>query len=156
VAGAVGVLSLAIFADADPRLDADARTALAETLGEGLQLTNILRDLRDDAARGRLYLPAEGLAAAGIATRDPAAVVDHPDLPAVCRPLAAQARAHLDRARGLLRRAQPRTRRPCRLMLEAYAAQLRRIEAAGYPPPAARVRLSKPAKLWIALRYSLL
>jgi hypothetical protein len=41
-------------------------------------------------------------------------------------------------------------------MLEAYAAQLRRIEAAGYPPPARRVRLSKPAKLWIAVRYSLL
>lgn len=156
VAGAVGVLSLSIFADGDPGLDAAQRLDLAETLGEGLQLTNILRDLRDDAARGRLYLPDEGLVAAGIATRDPAAVVDHPALAAVCRPLAAQARAHLARARTLLQPAEARTRRPCRLMLEAYAAQLRRIEAAGYPPPARRVHLSKPAKLWIAVRYSLL
>ena len=67
VAGAVGLLSLRVFGPHGRRLDLGALA-----LGEALQLTNILRDLTEDAARGRLYLPRELLEQHGIASHDPA------------------------------------------------------------------------------------
>ena len=62
VAGSIGRLSLGVFGTADPA----AAEPLADALGVGLQLTNILRDIREDLAEGRVYLPAEDLAAHGI------------------------------------------------------------------------------------------
>ncbi|MGH6619914.1 MAG: squalene/phytoene synthase family protein, partial [Alphaproteobacteria bacterium] len=73
VAGAVGMLSVRVFGE-----PGDAGARLAWALGQALQLTNILRDLKEDAERGRLYLPAELLSKHGIAARDPAAVLAHP------------------------------------------------------------------------------
>jgi phytoene synthase len=61
VAGTIGVLSLAVFGCSDPKRGAE----YADTLGLALQLTNILRDVREDAGNGRIYLPAEDLAAFG-------------------------------------------------------------------------------------------
>ena len=71
--------------------------ALAHHLGRALQLTNILRDLDEDAAIGRLYLPAEALREAGIAATDPAAVLASPALGQVCARV-------VERARGAFRR----------------------------------------------------
>src|SRR6185437_2553023 len=88
VAAAVGHLSVHVFGDPSP----DAH-AVADSLGRALQLTNILRDLDEDAQRGRLYLPREILDRHGIATTDPPAVLRHPALPAVCREVAARALA---------------------------------------------------------------
>src|SRR5260370_33519451 len=75
VASAVGRLSVKVFG-----MDEGPGTELAHHLGRALQFTNILRDLDEDAAMGRLYLPAEALAASGSATADarkPAAVERH-------------------------------------------------------------------------------
>src|SRR2546426_3109500 len=89
VASAVGRLSVRIF-EVPP---AQGRP-LAHHLGRALQLTNILRDLDEDAAIGRVYLPREALTAAGIDNTEPRAVVAHPKLAQACAPLIAQAREH--------------------------------------------------------------
>ena len=75
MAGSIGRLSLGVFGSADPA----AAAPLADALGVALQLTNILRDIREDLGNGRVYLPAEDLAQFGC-TLDPAAaaVVGHP------------------------------------------------------------------------------
>src|SRR5690349_12710656 len=73
VAGAVGHLSVHVFGDSS-----DAAHQVAESLGRALQLTNILRDLAEDAARHRLYLPREILERHGIRGAEPSAVLRHP------------------------------------------------------------------------------
>src|SRR5262249_17767640 len=79
VASAVGRLSVRVFG-----MPEEDGIALAHHLGRALQLTNILRDLDEDAAFGRLYLPAEALRAADIAATDPATVLASPALGQVC------------------------------------------------------------------------
>jgi len=149
VAGAVGRLSVRAFGDASE--DADE---VARALGRALQLTNILRDIFEDAALGRLYLPAEWLAEAGVPA-DAAAALTNPGLPLVCERLAAQARAYFAEAAEAMRRCDRRAMRPARLMGATYAAILRRLERRGWQALAQPVKLSKPRKLWIALRYGL-
>ena len=87
VACAVGRLSVRVFGMAP-----DAGLALADHLGRALQLTNILRDLDEDAAMGRLYLPREALREAGIISTDPATVLANPMLGAACDAVVALAR----------------------------------------------------------------
>jgi phytoene synthase len=149
VASAVGRLSVRAFGDASA--DADA---VAHGLGRALQLTNILRDIAEDAERGRLYLPAEYLADAGIPPR-PEAVVAAPALPAVCRRLAALAHAHFDAAHAAMARCDPRAMKPARLMGATYGAILVRLERSGWADPARRVSLPTWQKLWLAARYGL-
>src|SRR5882757_74740 len=98
VAGAVGRLSTRIFGmDEVPGLE------LAHRLGHALQLTNILRDIDEDAAIGRLYLPRELLVKAGVVTTDPIAAIGDPRIDGVCRALATQAGDHFAAAHRLLR-----------------------------------------------------
>ena len=80
VAAAVGRLSVRAFGDASPAAD-----RVAYSLGRALQLTNILRDLQEDAERGRLYLPREWLDAAAV-PHDPSAALHAPGLPRGLRP----------------------------------------------------------------------
>src|SRR5579859_1963868 len=89
VASAVGRLSVRVFGM--PREDG---ILLAHHLGRALQLTNILRDIDEDAAIGRLYLPREGLLHAGITNDDPRKVIAERTLPKVCAPLVERARIH--------------------------------------------------------------
>ena len=156
VAGAVGMLAMEIFGQGDPAADPETREAIAVTLGEALQLTNILRDLGDDAALGRLYLPDPLLARHGVATRDPEVLLRDPALPAACAELGETARARFTRARALLDGVARDTARPCRLMLEVYARLLDRLAATAWQAPERRVRVPKAEKLWIVLRHGLL
>ena len=148
VAGAVGLLSIPVFGDASPRAQ---ELAVAE--GEALQLTNILRDLAEDAERGRLYLPAELLAEHGLEGLSPQEVLAHPGLPLVCRSLAEIARQRFAESRRLLNQCDRRRLRPAVLMLEVYSLILQRLEAAGWQRPGERVSLPKVLKLWLVLRY---
>ena len=150
VAGAVGRLSIRAFGDTGA-----AAQDLAVVLGEALQTTNILRDLAEDAERGRLYLPGALLAKHGMAGLEPRAVLDHPGLPGACAELAELAEARFARSRALLDRCQRRRLRPARLMLESYERLLRRLQARGWDRPREPVRLAPLEKLWVALRYSL-
>lgn len=138
VAGAVGLLLVRIFAD-DRRPDDDA---FALALGEALQLTNILRDIDEDAALGRLYLPQEALAAAGIATADPAAALRHPDLPQACHWLAAQAERRFADAAVLLAGCGRRRLWPAAAMMTLYRRLLDRMVARGWDGPRRRPRLT--------------
>jgi len=107
-----------------------------------LQLTNILRDLAEDAERGRLYLPRELLDRHGIRSDDPAAVLRHPALPAVCRDLAALAIQHFDAASAAMTRASRRAMRPAAVMGAFYRAMLDALVEAGWrdPPPGSASR----------------
>lgn len=147
VAVSVGRLSTRIFGmEARPGLE------LAHSLGLALQLTNILRDVDEDAAIGRLYLPRELLLDAGISTTDPIAAVAHSGMDAACRALAQQARDHFIEANRILK-ARPKGRLLApRLMAAVYFAILRDMLSQGWAAPRRRVRLKKRRLLWIAAR----
>ncbi len=149
VAAAVGRLSVRAFGDASPAAD-----EVAHALGRALQLTNILRDVAEDAARGRLYLPGEYLAEAGVPA-DPAAALASPALPEVCARLAALARQYFDAAAAAMRCCDRRAMRPARLMAARYAAILSALQRRGWQQPAARLSLPVWRKLWIVLRHGL-
>jgi phytoene synthase len=151
VAAAVGRLSTCIFGmEEKPGLE------LAHELGRALQLTNILRDLDEDAEMGRLYLPGELLRQAGIATTDPNAAIGDPCVDGACRALAQHALEHFAAADRLMR-ARPRGRLLAPKMMEAvYRAMLKDMLAQGWVAPRQRVRIAKPRLLLIVVRCILL
>jgi phytoene synthase len=149
VASAVGRLSVRVFG-----MGEDDGIALARHLGRALQLTNILRDIDEDAGLGRLYLPREGLAAAGIASTDPATVAAHPDLDAACNMVIERARGHFVEADKIMARSPRRVVRAPRIMGKAYRKILDTMAVRGFAPPRERVRISKPHLIGIALRYA--
>ncbi len=151
VASAVGHLSVHVFGDAS-----HPAHLVAESLGRALQLTNILRDLDEDAARRRLYLPREILDRHGIAGSDPAAILRHPALPAVCREVAALAEGHFREVERAMTRCSRRAMRPAAVMAAIYRATLSALLRSGWREPATRVSLSKTRKLWLVLRHGLL
>ncbi len=151
VASAVGHLSVHVFGDASP----DAH-AVADALGRALQLTNILRDLDEDATRGRLYLPREILDRHGIRSAEPLEVLRHPALPAACRDLAAIACGHFADANRAMARCSRRAMRPAAVMAAFYRALLDALLRSGWRDPGKRVSLSKAQKLWLVLRHGLL
>jgi presqualene diphosphate synthase len=149
VAAAVGRLSVRAFGDNSPAAD-----KVAWSLGRALQLTNILRDIKEDADRGRLYLPAEYLDLAGV-PHDPVAALTASALPVVCARLAADARGHFRDARAQMALCDPAAMKPARLMGETYAAILTCLEQSRWRDPAQRVSLPLWRKLWLLLRYGL-
>ena len=150
VASAVGRLCVNVFG-----MEAEAGTALAHQLERALQLTNILRDLDEDAARGRLYLPREALEAAGIRIDDPALVLMHPALGAACAPVIERAKNHFRAADAIMDRAPRSAIRAPRIMAEAYKRILTRLVERGFSAPRVPVRLNKPLLLWILIRHAL-
>lgn len=151
VASAVGRLSVKVFGMAD-----EPGRELAHHLGRALQLTNILRDLDEDAAMGRLYLPDEAVTAAGIpAYHHPVEVLDHAKLDTACRWLAAKAHEHYRAADAVLaKRPAGRLRTP-RLMSAVYRTILKRMEKTGWKPPRERVSLSKGRLTWILVTHGI-
>jgi presqualene diphosphate synthase len=149
VASAVGRLSVRVFGLAE----ADG-IQLAHHLGRALQLTNILRDIDEDAGLGRLYLPLEGLLHAGITSTDPVKVTVDPALPKVCVPLVARARMHFEKADEIMRRNPRRRVRAPRIMSKYYRAILELLVTRGFVAPRAPVRLNKMARILILLRYA--
>ena len=127
---------------------------MAYSLGRALQLTNILRDLAEDAARGRLYLPAEWLDEAGV-PRDPAQALASPHLPAVCERMLAEARRRFQLAHEAMARCDRRAMRPARLMGATYAAVLDRLERRGWTDLDTPAKVPAWQKLWIAARFML-
>ena len=151
VACAVGRLSARVFGETG-----EARDEVAFALGQALQLTNILRDMDEDAERGRLYLPVEHLRAAGLDSEDPETVMAHPALGAACDQLAALAQRRFAEARTALKRCNRKAMRPAIVMMQVYGRVLEQLMARGWASPRAEVGLGKAQKLWIALRHGLL
>ncbi|PCJ58700.1 MAG: squalene synthase HpnD [Rhodospirillaceae bacterium] len=129
---------------------------VADKLGHALQLTNILRDLHEDAEDDRLYLPAELLDTHGISERVPEEVLKHPALPAVCEDLVRIARRHFEEAEAALAQCARRKMRPANVMLRVYWETLEALQARGWRDLDRAVGPSKATKLWIALRYGML
>jgi phytoene synthase len=150
VASAVGRLSIKVFG-----MDEGPGFELAHHLGRALQLTNILRDLDEDASIGRLYLPREYLDEAGIVGDDPERVIAAPAIDRTCRAVAKLAHRHYGAAREVLAR-QPRGQlRAPRLMGAVYSAILAKMEKQGWAPPRARAKIGKTELLMIVLRHGL-
>jgi len=149
VASAVGRLTVRVFG-----MEEQDGIALAHHLGRALQLTNILRDLDEDAALGRLYLPAEALREAGIATTDPAAVLASPLVGTVCARVVERARGHFASADKIMARSPRRCVRAPRIMGEAYRLILDSLVARGWSPPRRPIRLPRPRLLWIIMRHA--
>jgi phytoene synthase len=150
VASAVGRLSVRIFG-----MEHAAGEELAHYLGRALQLTNILRDLDEDAALGRLYLPAELLEAAGVSNRDPLGAVADPRVDGACRALALRARAYFEKADAVLARKPAGRLIAARLMSAVYARLLAKTERRGWAPPRARAKLGKPELLRLLVQHGL-
>jgi squalene synthase HpnD len=147
VACAVGRLSVRVFG-----MEREAGLALAHHLGRALQLTNILRDLDEDAAMGRLYLPREALRGNGIISADPATVLANPMLGEACGALIVMAQAEFAAARKIMAQQPRRVVKAPRIMGDAYALILRALVARGFNPPRAKVRLPRAKLLFIVLR----
>jgi squalene synthase HpnD len=147
VACAVGRLSVRIFG-----MEREAGLALAHHLGRALQLTNILRDLDEDADLGRLYLPREELQAAGITATDPAAVVAHPAIAKPCAAIVALAQADFQKASAIMAQSPRRVVRAPRIMGEAYRLILDRLIARGFAPPREPIHMPCAKFLFIVLR----
>lgn len=148
VACAVGRLSNRIFG-----IDEENGDRVAYALGQALQLTNILSDLREDAGRDRLYLPADMLAAHGINEANPEAVLAHPAIADVCAELAAIAADRFAEAEAALALCDRRLMRPAVMMMQVYRRILEKLKKRGWRRISEPVRLSKLQKLWIAFRY---
>ena len=151
VASAVGRLSVRVFG-----LPEDDGIQLAHHLGRALQLTNILRDIDEDAGLGRLYLPCEGLLLAGITTDDPNRVIADRALPKVCLPLAERAKKHFEKSDEIMKRNSRRAVRAPRIMSRYYRAILDLLLARGFAAPREPVHVHKWAKIAIVLRYAII
>ncbi len=151
VACAVGRLSNRIFG-----VEGSADRLLAAALGQALQLTNILRDLDEDARRDRLYLPLDMLRAHGVAVVGaPSRVLEQPATADVCARLAEIARDRFAEAAAVLATCDRRAVRPAVIMMEVYRRTLRRLMSRGWRHPAEPVSVSSAEKLWVAVRHGL-
>lgn len=133
--GALGVLIAAVLGDG-------GRPAgcFALALGEAVRLTVLLRDLEPAARAGRLCLPRDALAEAGIVVASAPEVLDHPALSAACEPVAAMAASRFEDARTLLSEVAPLARPFFRAVLEAHEDLLGQLRARGWAdlaPPTA-------------------
>jgi squalene synthase HpnD len=150
VASAVGRLSVCTFGM--PWVEG---RDLAYHLGRALQLTNILRDLDEDAGMGRLYLPREDLRAAGISEYEPLRVLADPALGLACIPTIVRARAHFEKAQEIMARCSRASVRAPKIMADVYFAILKCLEKRGFAPPRPRIRTPRHRVLLATLRYGL-
>jgi phytoene synthase len=149
VASAVGRLSVRAFGDASAAAD-----QVAYNLGRALQLTNILRDLGEDAARGRLYLPHEYLVEESVPLA-PHAASTSPNLPRACARLARLAERYFEQAEGAMQLCKPSAMRPARLMAASYRPLLEILRRRGFSYEGPRVSLPKWQKFALAARIFL-
>ena len=150
VAVAVGRLSVRIFGEETP-----AGERVAAELGRALQLTNILRDLAEDAGRNRLYLPRELLHAHGIFATTPSWVLAQPALPDVCRDLAILAERHYTAAAEAIAACPRATMRPAAVMLGVYRVLLHELRTRGWRQLGEPVQIPARRKLVLLLRHGL-
>ncbi len=158
VASAVGRLSVRAFglADEDELQLPTGPKLLAYHLGRALQLTNILRDLDEDAARGRLYLPREALEEAGVVNHAPHAALTSPALDLVCAPVMQRAREHFEQADLVMAGLPKSAVKAPYLMAAGYRSILDGLTTRGFAPPRAPVRVSKLKLVGALVRHAFL
>lgn len=143
VAGSVGAMAVRIFG-------APQAVEFGVALGRTLQLVNILRDMDEDAARDRVYLPRDLLAAHGVPEGPAGPMLEAPGIAAAARALAAEAEAGFAGAEAELRRLDAAALLPARIMMWGYRRLFDRLVARGFGPPRARPRLTSGEKARMA------
>ena len=145
VAGVVGILAAGIFGYTDPRT-----LEYAQALGTALQLTNIIRDVGEDARRNRIYLPIEDLQRFGVSAADLLQRRHGEAFVALMRFQAARAREFYARAMDALPAVDRRAQRPGLIMAAIYRTLLEEIERDGFQVLRQRTSLTPLRKLWVA------
>lgn len=151
VAGVVGEGAARIFGQTDPQT-----TAYAHKLGLALQLTNILRDVGEDALRGRIYLPVNELQQFDVKAHEILNRVHSPRFVTLMKFQAARAHDAYDEAMALLPAADLRAQKPGLMMASIYRALLREIEHDDFQVLNQRVSLTPLRKFWLAWKVQAL
>lgn len=151
VAGVVGEVAAKIFGQTDA-----ATTLYAHKLGLAFQLTNILRDVGEDAMRGRIYLPIDELKQFDVKAQDLMQRQYSDRFTALMKFQAARAHSLYDEAMSLLPAADKRTQKPGLMMASIYRTLLREIEADNFQVLHQRVSLTPLRKLWLAWKVQAL
>ena len=149
VASVVGEIAATLF-HTTPAVDTRALRRYAHELGLAFQLTNIIRDVGEDARRGRIYLPQDELARFAVAESDLLAGRDSPAFQALMQFQCERALAHYDRALAALPAAARRDQRAGLAMAAIYRTLLAEIRRDNFPVLHARVSLTPLRKLWLA------
>ena len=147
VASVVGLSTIHVFG-----FDSAEALPLAEKCGVAFQLTNILRDIGEDAARGRIYLPAEDLARFGVSADDLKSGRRTAEFVRLMQFESARARVYYTESRPLIALIHARSRPALRALIGIYSRLLDRIEQRGFDVFSKRVSLPVAEKCWIVLR----
>ena len=150
VASVVGLTIIHIFGFHDPRA-----LELAERCGVAFQLTNILRDVREDADHGRVYLPAEDLVRFGVTPTELSGSALSPALRKLLEFEAERARAYYQETESLIDLVDGRSRASLKALIGIYSRLLERISNSGYEVLRERVRVPAWEKLWILARCAI-
>ncbi|MDD2808829.1 presqualene diphosphate synthase HpnD [Rhodoferax sp.] len=151
VAGEVGEVAARIFGQTHPQT-----TAYAHALGQALQLTNIIRDVGEDARRGRIYLPMSELKQFAVPAQEVLNGVYSERFTALMQFQAQRAQRLYDEALALLPSADLRAQKPGLMMASIYRALLREIEAEQFAVLHQRISLTPLRKLWLAWKVQAL
>lgn len=151
VAGVVGEVAARIFGQTDP-----ATTAYAHKLGQAFQLTNIIRDVGEDAMRGRIYLPINDLQQFNVKAYEITKREYSDRFTALMRFEAERAHQLYDEALALLPAADRRSQKPGLMMASIYRTLLREIEAENFQVLHQRIALTPLRKLWLAWKMQAL
>jgi phytoene synthase len=147
VAGVVGLLAAGIFGYRDPRT-----LEYARELGIAFQLTNIIRDVGEDARKNRIYLPMADLKQFNVPASDILQSRETPEFGRLMAFEAARARAHYEKAMQSLPRGDRKAQRPGLIMAAIYRTLLDEVERDGFRVLAQRTSLTPLRKFWIAWR----
>jgi phytoene synthase len=145
VASVVGILSASIFGATRPET-----LQYAEKLGLAFQLTNIIRDVGEDARKGRIYLPVNELQQFNVTAADVLNARHSDNFEKLMRFQAQRAQATYDEAFALLPAADRRSQRPGLIMAAIYRALLNEIERDGFQVLSQKISLTPIRKLWLA------
>ena len=151
VAGEVGEVSARIFGQTQPET-----TGYASTLGLAFQLTNIIRDVGEDARRGRIYLPIDELKRFDVKAHEVLNCEYSDRFVALMKFQAERAHALYDEALQLLPDADRRSQKPGLMMASIYRTLLREIEASDFRVLDQRIALTPLRKLWLAWKMQAL
>ena len=151
VAGVVGEVSARIFGPQDPRVD-----AYAHTMGLAFQLTNIIRDVGEDAMRGRIYLPIDELQRFDVKAQGLLQRQHNPAFVALMQFQAQRAHALYEQALQELPSEHRRHQKPGLMMASIYRTLLREIEASNFDVLKHRIALTPLRKLWLAWKMQAL
>ncbi len=151
VAGVVGEVSARIFGQTEAQT-----TAYAQRLGLAFQWTNILRDVGEDALRGRIYLPISDLQRHDVKAHEILNRIDSPRFQALMNELCDYTLGLYEEALALLPAADRRAQKPGLMMCSIYRTLLQEIRSAGFPVLKERVALTPLRKFWLAWKVQAL